>query len=369
MTLYDIPSLLLVFLSAALTDLGTRGTLSPVRSWICVTVTALSVAAWGLAGLLFNIQYELVIAPVGIIFGYTALSAVGSMMKSEDWGHAAAKICAVGLLLYGTPAAFVSILTLVPAHMIFSILQVLGLVMAGAGLIALVMIRSRKTIERERDMFHLFAGVVEHDLQNYVQVAIGALEILRESETENEEMVEMALETLDSAQKFMRQMRETSIALSQSERLLEVMDLQTLVMDAVERVEKEHNCAESDLIVDVPISLEVLSNLLATELVWNIIDNAAKEEGYPIIVDVDDSVKDSVTLRIVDVGGGMLDDMKEYINSQENTSSVAAKIGLGLILVKGLAPLCGAQISVSDNIWDTRAVGTVYLLTFESKPR
>ena len=71
----------------------------------------------------------------------------------------------------------------------------------------------------------------------------------------------------------------------------------------------------------------------------------------------------------MDVAGGMLDDMKKYINSQENTSSVTVKIGMGLILVKGLAQLCGTQISVSENIWDTRAVGTIYLLTFESKPR
>ena len=369
MTLLDIPSLVLLFLSAALTDLGTKGTLSPANSVTYVAATSLSVAVWGIAGHLLNFQYELVFAPVGIIFGYTALSAAGSLMRSEDWGKAAAKICAVGLILYGTPAAFVSVLALVPVHTVFSILQVLGLVMAGAGLIALMMIRSRKAIERERDMFHLFAGVVEHDLRNYVQVAIGALEVLRESETENEEMVEMALETLDSAQKFMHQMRETSIALSQSERSLEVMDLKAIVMEAVERVRREHGCVESDLIVNIPESLEVLSNPLAIELVWNILDNAAKEGGYPIIVDVEGSVKESVTLRIVDVAGGLPEDFKKYINSSELSSPTIAKIGLGTILIKGLPVLCGIEIGVMDNLWDNRAVGSVYILSFEKNSK
>jgi signal transduction histidine kinase len=366
--LLDIPSLLLLFLSAAFTDLGTRGTLSPASSWTYVVATSLSVAIWGLAGHLFRIQYELVFAPVGIIFGYTALSAAGSLMKSEDWGTVAAKICTVGLILYSTPAAFISVLVLVPVHLVFSILQVLGLVMAGAGLIALVIIRSRKAIERERDMFHLFAGVVEHDLRNYVQIVIGALEILKTSETEKDDMVQMALDALDSAKEFMRQMRETSIVLSQSDRALGRMDLQTIVMEAVERVKREHKCSESDLIVNIPESAGVLSNSLATELVWNILDNAANENGYPIILDLIKSEKDLMTLRIVDVAGGMPDDLKKFINSQEkNESSAAAKVGLGMILIRGLTPLCGAEIKVNDNIWDSRAVGTVYFLIFEKK--
>jgi signal transduction histidine kinase len=365
MSLLDIPSLFLLFLSAAFTDLGTRGTLSPASSLTYVAAITLSIAVWGLAGHLFSIQYELVLAPVGIIFGYTALSAAGSLMRSEDWGQVAAKICAIGLILYGTPAAFVSVLALIPVHVVFSILQVLGLVMAGAGLIALVMIRSKKTIEWERDMFHLFAGIVEHDLRNYVQVAIGALEILRESGTENEEVVQMALDTLDSAQEFMRQMRETSIALSQLERSLEVMDLSSIVMEAVKRIRQEYKSTNSDLIVNVPVPIRVLTNLLATELVWNILDNAANENGYPIIVDIGEVEKDSVTLRIVDVAGGMPADLMEYINSSEFSSKMNTKTGLGTILIKGLPSLCGAEISTTDNIWDERAVGTVYLITFE----
>jgi signal transduction histidine kinase len=365
MSLLDIPSLFLLFLSAALTDLGTRGTLSPASSLTYVAAITLSIAVWGLVGHLFSIQYEFVFAPVGIIVGYTALSAAGSLIRSEDWGQVATKICAIGLILYGTPAAFVSVLALMSVHFVFLILQVLGLIMAGAGLIAMVMIRSKKTIKRERDMFHLFAGVIEHDLRNYVQVAIGALEILRESGTENEKVVKIALDTLDSAQKFMGQMQETSIALSQAEKSLKVMDLESIVMEAVKRVKQEHNSTDSDLIVNVPVLIRVLTNPLATELVWNILDNAAKENGYPIIVDIGELGKDSVTLRIVDVAGGMPADLMEYINSSEFSSKMNAKIGLGTILIKGLPALCGAEISATDNVWDDRAVGTVYLITFD----
>jgi signal transduction histidine kinase len=365
MTLLDIPSLFVLFLSAVLTDLGTRGTLSPANSLTYVAATSLSVVVWGCAGHLLNFQYELVFAPVGIVFGYTALSAAGSLMKSEDWGTTAAKICAAGLILYGTPAAFVSVLAFVPVHFAFSFLQVIGLVVAGAGLTALVLIRSRKAIKWERDMFHLFAGVVEHDLQNYVQVAIGALEILKESETKNEEMVQMALDTLTSAETFIRRMKETSIALSQSEQSLETMDLENIVTKAVERIRREHECTESDLIAKMPASINVLSNPFATELVWNIIDNAAKKDGYPIIIDTIHKMESSITLRIVDVAGGMSSELKDYITSQEkDVSSVATEISLGSILIKGLAPLCGAKISIKDNTWDSRAVGTVYLLGF-----
>ena len=57
--------------------------------------------------------------------------------------------------------------------------------------------------------------------------------------------------------------------------------------------------------------------------------------------------------------------MKDYINSQqENEPSVIAKIGLGMILIKGLAQLCDVEVSVEDNIWDSRAVGTVYQIIF-----
>ena len=58
--------------------------------------------------------------------------------------------------------------------------------------------------------------------------------------------------------------------------------------------------------------------------------------------------------------------MKDHINSQqENESSMIAKIGLGMILIKGLAPLCSVEVSVEDNTWDSKTVGTIYKISFE----
>ncbi len=72
----------------------------------------------------------------------------------------------------------------------------------------------------------------------------------------------------------------------------------------------------------------------------------------------------------MDVAGGIPDVVKDYINSmKENDSLVRTRIGLGMILIKGLAPLCGVKVSVTDNLWDSRAVGTIYLLEYDRKKR
>ena len=57
---------------------------------------------------------------------------------------------------------------------------------------------------------------------------------------------------------------------------------------------------------------------------------------FLLVIDTHAIAKDTSILCCVDVAGGMPDDMKEYINSQqENEPSVISKIGLGLILING----------------------------------
>ncbi|MHA2383923.1 MAG: ATP-binding protein [Candidatus Thorarchaeota archaeon] len=101
------------------------------------------------------------------------------------------------------------------------------------------------------------------------------------------------------------------------------------------------------------------------ELLWNILDNAFKH-GSPS-VSIRGKVFDAsyVELEISDRGSGLPENLKEFLNSPDALSKPdMPMVGLGVLLIRGIASLCGIQLLVSDNVDDISVTGTTYNLRF-----
>jgi signal transduction histidine kinase len=106
---------------------------------------------------------------------------------------------------------------------------------------------------------------------------------------------------------------------------------------------------------------------LAKELLWNIFDNAFKHESDVLFVKETFVGNAKIVLEISDRGGGLTDTIKDYLNNPNSLSEqVPSGLGLGVVLIQGLATMCRANIHVQDNVEDFKVVGTTYILNFRA---
>jgi hypothetical protein len=70
-------------------------------------------------------------------------------------------------------------------------------------------------------------------------------------------------------------------------------------------------------------------------------------------------------LEISDRGSGLPDNIKTFLNSTDALSKPDQPlVGLGVLLIRGIASLCGIVLVVSDNVEDISIAGTTYNLRF-----
>jgi hypothetical protein len=76
-----------------------------------------------------------------------------------------------------------------------------------------------------------------------------------------------------------------------------------------------------------------------------------------------------VELEISDRGNGLSEKLKTFLNSTDSLSKPDRPlVGLGVILIRGIASLCNIHLTVSDNLEDISVVGTTYYLKFNGVP-
>ncbi|TFF84852.1 ATP-binding protein, partial [Candidatus Thorarchaeota archaeon] len=111
--------------------------------------------------------------------------------------------------------------------------------------------------------------------------------------------------------------------------------------------------------------VNVMSCGMAMELLWNIVDNAFKHGGSEVVIRATEPNGKTVILEIEDNGGGLPRNVIEFMNTPDVLRSpVAPGLGLGVILIRGLAVLCGVQLAVSDRKEDSNVIGTRFELMF-----
>ncbi|MFX1561479.1 MAG: ATP-binding protein, partial [Promethearchaeota archaeon] len=109
----------------------------------------------------------------------------------------------------------------------------------------------------------------------------------------------------------------------------------------------------------------IRNSRLIDELLWNIFDNAFKHGSPSLSVQGNVSDSNGVELVIHDRGKGLPEKIKTFLNSPNAISKQNRPlVGLGVLLIRGIASLCAISLHVSDNFEDISVTGTTYHLKF-----
>lgn len=317
-------------------------------------------------GLAFDIGFQFVFMPLGFYIVYVCIVSSRTVLGFESIGDVSNWWLIIGFLIWAG-SWLVCLLTLINFDIFyfFILLQALGVIITGSSMLTLFTRTVTKDLETQYQISQILAGLVQHDIRNYIQTASHALEL-----TEGENLVEnhwisIASDVLVDAGHFVDEMRDISLSISQLKNPSEKAPLANIVDRAKDRVVKEYKLNADQVQVQVPEDAMINNSRLVDELLWNIFDNAFKHGSPSISIRAIDSDTNGVELEISDRGSGLSDNIKAFLNSSDSLSRPDKPlVGLGVLLIRGIASLCNILLVVSDNVEDMSVTGTTYNLRF-----
>jgi signal transduction histidine kinase len=224
-----------------------------------------------------------------------------------------------------------------------------------------------RDLERQYKVTQIMSSLVQHDIRNYIQVARLALDLTEDIGMVNGHWIDVAAESLEGARGFVDEMREIAISLTQTQIKPVPTQLLGLINSVKERVITEYSIDREQIEIQISEDTTVDACPLAKELLWNIFDNAFKHESTILRVNETHVSNPRVVLEISDRGGGLTDAIKDFLNNPNSLSGqVPSGMGLGVVLIQGLATMCSSNLHVQDFVEDSKVVGTAYTLTFRA---
>ncbi|MFW9816529.1 MAG: ATP-binding protein [Candidatus Thorarchaeota archaeon] len=315
-------------------------------------------------GLLFNIGFQYVFMPLGFYIIYVCVASSRIVIGFENVGKIANWWLVIGFLLWAA-SWLVAPLTILDFELFqfFIILQALGVIIAGSSMLTLFTRTVTNDLETQYQISQVIAGLVQHDIRNYIQTAQHALELTERNDIIENHWINIATEVLTDAGHFVDEMRDISVSISQFKAPKENILLLVTVEKAKERVIKEYKLALEQVQIQIPEHIMIEHSRLIDELLWNIFDNAFKHGSPSISVKCREAPSNGIELVISDRGDGLPEGIKNFLNSQNGLSrSDRPLVGLGVLLIKGITSLCGIPFVVSDNVEDLSVTGTSYHL-------
>jgi signal transduction histidine kinase len=320
------------------------------------------------AGLFLSWPFYFVFIPLGLhIANATLLSAKAVYQMKEQKGQPRIWLFA-GLTIWGMSWLLFPFMAPTPKfYPVFMVIQAVGVVVSGASMLTLFMVTVTKDLERQYKITQIMSSLVQHDIRNYIQVATLALELTENTGIANDHWIDVATHSLEGARSFVDEMRNIAISLTQAQIEPKPEKLLVLINSIKERVLTEYSIEQDKIHVQISENTTIDVCPLAKELLWNIFDNAFKHESDVLFVKETFVGNAKIVLEISDRGGGLTDTIKDYLNNPNSLSEqVPSGLGLGVVLIQGLATMCRANIHVQDNVEDFKVVGTTYILNFRA---
>jgi signal transduction histidine kinase len=319
----------------------------------------------GFIGVAFAIPKLIVYTPVQFLLAYACFGSLITLRGMERGLGLAWTFAMIGFLVLGLSGLFYPLLVLSGISYLAAMVQAVGVITTGASLMGFYADLTTENLKAQYELSELMSMTLQHDIRGYVQTASLALEAHQvESDTSLRLMV--ASQAMEDAIKFCESMRDVSASLLRLEARHTPIRLVRMVESVMHRVQREYGLKGNRLAISLETDPLVYTNQLAEELFWNIVHNALKHGGSKVTIQSRDPIDRSHYISIIDDAGGMPSEVKEYLNSKDPSSTPEVPgSGLGLALIKGLAEVCGASLSVYDVLNESSLVGTEILLGFQ----
>ncbi|MGY5881834.1 MAG: HAMP domain-containing sensor histidine kinase [Candidatus Thorarchaeota archaeon] len=319
-----------------------------------------------IVGLLLSWPFYFVFIPLGLYIAYVCLHSAKTVYEMQEPMGQPKLWLLVGQTTWGASWLLFPIMAPIPDYyLLFMVIQAIGVVVAGASMLTLFMMTVTRDLERQYKVTQIMSSLVQHDIRNYIQVARLALDLTENTGVVNDHWIDVASDSLEGAKGFVDEMRNIAISLTQAQIKSKPEKLLELVISVTERVMTEYAIEQDQINVQISEDTTVEVCPLAKELLWNIFDNAFKHESDILLVKETYVGNPRVILEISDRGGGLADDIKDFLNNPNSLSEdIPSGMGLGIVLIQGLATMCISNLRVQDFVEDSKVVGTTYILNF-----
>ncbi|MHA1965376.1 MAG: ATP-binding protein [Candidatus Thorarchaeota archaeon] len=317
-------------------------------------------------GIVFDVAFQLIFMPLGLHIVTVCYLAVRTVLDIESVGGSSKWWLISGLILIaGSWLFFPLTYWFFELFLTFIIAQAAGVMITGAAMLTMFTRTVTKDLETQYQISKIISGLVQHDIRNYIQTARHALELTEGDDVVENHWINIATEVLVEAGHFVDEMRDISVSINQVKTPSEKVKLAEVVDKAKDRVVKEYKINAEQVQIQVSEEAMIENSRLIDELVWNIFDNAFKHGSPSLSVRGKVFDADDVELEISDRGNGLPEKIKMFLNSTNALSNPDKPlVGLGVLLIRGIASLCGILLVVSDNVKDISVTGTTYNLRF-----
>ncbi len=317
-------------------------------------------------GLIFELGFQYVFMPLGFYVAYVCIFSARVVFRFEATGRMSNWWLVLGFLIWA--GSWFIVPFTIPNFSLFDFfvtLQALGVIITASSMLTMFTGTVTRDLENQYQISNIISGLVQHDIRNYIQTARHALELTESEDVMENHWINIATEVLEDAGHFVDEMRDITVSINQAKIASEKVPISIIIEKAVERVTKEYSLTPEQIEVRIPMDTMLENSRLVDELLWNILDNAFKHGSPSLTVNVKVTQPNSVELDISDRGGGLSEELKTFLNSPESlTRPDQPLIGLGVLLIRGIASLCGIGLHVTDNIADMSVTGTTYYLRF-----
>jgi PAS domain S-box-containing protein len=233
--------------------------------------------------------------------------------------------------------------------------------------------QAEKELEESRAQAELYLDLMGHDISNMHQIVLMQLELAADIlkmegklESDDKELIESSIRTLDKASRLIKNVRKLQKHQSR-EYSLEPIDLTVTLKEVL----KDYSDLPGK---DVTIKYQpdgrslVRANPLLKDVFSNLVDNAVKHTAGPLVLVVDIS-KVSLNggsyfrVAIEDNGNGIPDNKKDEVFHRFKRGQTKARgTGLGLYIVKTLVEGFGGYVEVQNRVLEDYTKGTRFLV-------
>ncbi|GGI08500.1 hypothetical protein GCM10011354_29390 [Egicoccus halophilus] len=212
-----------------------------------------------------------------------------------------------------------------------------------------------------------FLAYLSHDMQTPMAVLLGAVTVLRSSQSAEDveatlPLMEQAIERL---QRFVRQFLDLARLEADRGLVLEVapMDLEASVKRVVDLFADDGPIAVTSAPQLPPVAADPLR---VEQILTNLVANAFKYARMAPRIELDaGATPGTVELRVVDDGPGMAPDELARVFGKFERGGVASGAGLGLFISRALAEAHGGSLSATSR----PGQGAAFVLCLPEAPR
>ncbi len=333
--------------------------LSTVRNSILYLSVLIGSIAFIALLMFFALSPTTVATPTSIIMTYSFTYVSHRILKNGRERSTFRSLAGVSYGIWALASLPMSLLPLIPAVFLVGYIQFIAQSLVMITMFLAFIGSTNQRIEDNLRMTSLYASLVSHDLRNFVNVASGAIELVKGKEGEDQQFLDTARKTLKSASTFLRKIRGLWLDITMQSESIVDLDLREILDEVLERARGEHSLSEEEIRLSCPLKCYVSTTPLIEQVVWNLVDNAIRySKGLPK-VKVSVMEGSDIAVSIQDTAGGLSKYQKERLLKKNDDVS---SLGIGLMLVREITQNYGIQLTLKEVVEDDKVVGTIFTL-------